>query len=144
MASQVKLIGSVPPVVIAVLVSCRVLAVDEEEDALLLEEELLLDEVLLLLDDEVLLLDDALLLLDEELLLDEVLLLEELLLDEMLLDELETGGVTLLSPPPPQALSKSVAPVAITAICAAARFATFIHTPSSHPCLLILCYLWHE
>ena len=126
------------------LVSCRVLAVDEEEeDALLLDEELLLDEVLLL-DDEVLLLDDALLLLDEELLLDEVLLLEELLLDEMLLDELETGGVTLLSPPPPQALSNSVAPTAITAICTAARFATFIHTPSSHPCLLIPSYLWHE
>ena len=139
MASQVKLIGRVPPVVIAVLESCRVLAVDEEEeDALLLDEELLLDDALLL-DDEVLLLDDVLLLLDEELLVDDALLLEE-----VLLDELETGGVTLLSPPPPQALSNSTAPAAITAIRTAARFKTYIHTPSSHQRLLNLYYLWHE
>ena len=105
------------------------LAVDEEE-----EEALLLDEELLLV--EALLLDDEALLLDDELLLD-----EELLLEEVLLDELETGGVTLLSPPPPQALSNSVAPAAITAMRAAKRFATFIHTPSSHQCLLNPCYL---
>ena len=121
------------------LESCRVLAVDEEEeDALLLDEELLLDDALLL-DDEVLLLDDVLLLLDEELLFDDALLLEE-----VLLDELETGGVTLLSPPPPQALSNSTAPAAITAIRTAARFKTFIHTALKPSMPANFCHLWHE
>lgn len=105
--------------------SWNVPAVDEEdEDALLLEDELLLDE---------------------ELLLEEALLLEEeLLLDEVLLDELETGSVTLLSPPPPQADSKSIVPTAMAAKRAVARLATSILTSSAQGYLIKLVSLCHK